>query len=81
MRMDAGHIHEAVCDEPRDGRTTTVIAVRMPDVQALAVRHLMENSNRGYESVSEFVNHLITSQALRRRGTQLMAPAQEDGDD
>jgi hypothetical protein len=72
MKMDAGHIHEAACDEAADnGRTTTVVAVRMPDDQARAVRNLIKNSPRGYASVSEFINHLITSQALRRRGTQL----------
>jgi hypothetical protein len=43
----------------------------MPDDQAKAVRSLIANSPRGYASVSEFVNHLITTQALRKRGTQL----------
>lgn len=72
MKMDAGHIHEAACDEAvANGRTTTVVAVRMPDDQARAVRALMENSRRGYASVSEFFNHLIATQALRKRGTQL----------
>lgn len=72
MKMDAGHIHEAACDEAvANGRTTTVVAVRMPDDQARAVRSLIENSPRGYASVSEFINHLIATQALRKRGTQL----------
>jgi hypothetical protein len=72
MKMDAGHIHEAACDEAvANGRTTTVVAVRISDDKARAVRELIHNSSRGYASVSEFINHLIESQALRRRGTQL----------
>jgi hypothetical protein len=72
MKMDAGHVHKAACDEAvANGRTTTVVSVRMPDDQARAVRSLMANSPRGYASVSEFINHLITTQALRKRGTQL----------
>lgn len=31
----------------------------------------MENSPLGYASLSEFINHLIATQALRKRGTQL----------
>ncbi len=72
MKMEAGHMHDEVCDEAvANGRTTTVVAVRMPDDQARAVRTLMERSPRGYASVSEFINYLIDSQALRKRGTQL----------
>lgn len=72
MKMDAGHLHDDVCDEAvANGRTTTVVAVRMSDDQAKAVRSLIENSPRGYASVSEFINNLIQTQALRKRGTQL----------
>ena len=79
MKMEAGHMHDEVCDEAvANGRTTTVVAVRMPDDQARAVRDLIGNSPRGYSSVSEFVNHLITTQALRKRGTQLKAPSPEE---
>ena len=74
MKMEAGHLHDEVCDEAvANGRTTTVVAVRMPDDQARAVRALMHNSPLGYESVSAFINHLIATQALRKRGTQLTA--------
>ncbi len=74
MKMGAGHTHDQVCDEAvANGRTTTVVAVRMPDDQARAIRALIHNSPRGYDSVSEFVNHLIITQALRKRGTQLRA--------
>ena len=72
MKMDAGHLHDTACDDAvANGRTTTVVAVRMPDDQARAVRDLLHNSPRGYDSVSEFINNLIQTQALRRRGTQL----------
>lgn len=72
MKMDAGHLHDDACDEAvANGRTTTVVAVRMSDDQARAVRSLIENSPRGYASVSEFINNLIATQALRKRGTQL----------
>ncbi len=68
MKMDAGHIHEAACDDAvANGRTTTVVTVRMSDTQARALRDLIANSARGYGSVSEFINHLIESQGLRKR--------------
>ncbi len=79
MRMDAGHMHDEVCDEAvANGRTTTVAAFRMPDGQARAVRALLHNSPLGYESMSQFINHLITTQALRKRGTQLKARSSEE---
>ncbi len=69
MKMDAGHIHDVVCDDTvsKDGRTTTVIAVRIPDVTARRIRELMANSPRGYGSVSEFITRLIETQGLRKR--------------
>ncbi len=69
MKMDAGHIHGSLCDElvNRDGRTTTVIAVRIPDETARRIRELMAVSPRGYGSVSEFITHLIETQGLRKR--------------
>ncbi len=68
MKLVAGHIHDVACDEAvANGRTTTVVAVRIKDDTARAIRDLIGNSPLGYASVSEFINHLVETQALRKR--------------
>lgn len=69
MSMAPGHVHDTACDAAagKDGRTTTVVAVRMPDATAKRIRDLMAVSTRGYGSVSEFIMHLIETQGLRKR--------------
>ncbi len=70
------HDHEAACDVSRvDGHgDRTVVAISLKDDVALQVRTLMQNSPVGYTSVSHFFNHLLETQALRKRGTQLRGP-------
>ncbi len=70
---ERAHDHNAACDVSRvDGHgDRTVVAISLKDDVALQVRTLMERSPIGYTSVSDFFNHLLQTQALRKRGTQL----------
>lgn len=74
---ESSHEHETACNESRtDGHgDRTVVAVSLKDDVALQIRQLMENSPVGYTSVSHFFNHLVETQALRKRGTQLRGTA------
>lgn len=70
LKTDQGHLHDEPypCDEAvANGRTTTVMAVRISDDKAKAIRRLMANSPLGYGSVNELINHLIDTQLLRTR--------------
>ena len=66
MRTVAGHIH---CDEAAaNGRTTTVVAVRLDDDKVRKIRDcIMPHSDVGYDSVGDYIKWLIDTQGLRKR--------------
>ena len=68
MKATAGHIHDEVCDaEAANGRSSTVIAIRVDDEKVLKMRELIDASEIGYESVGDFIKWLIDTQGLRKR--------------
>lgn len=69
MKVMAGHIHDVECDRKASqraahkGRDTTQIGIRIPDEDAVKLRELAAR----YESVNDFMLHLIRTQALHTR--------------
>ena len=65
MSVRAGHYHDEACDARAsvDGRTTTVVSIRLPDDLARKIRHLAGN----YQSVNEYMVGLVRTQAARPR--------------
>ncbi len=70
-----GHMHDegyVKCDEAAsNGRTSTTFAVRIPDDQARKLRHIVDTSPIGHESIGKYIEWLIETQALRARGGQV----------
>lgn len=68
MSMAVGHEHDPECDaNAANGRTSTVVSLRLDDEIAVQLRELIHRSCVGYESVGDYVKHLIETQALRTR--------------
>ena len=68
MSTAIGHEHDRECDaKAANGRTSTVVALRLDDEVAVQLRDLIRRSPAGHESVGNYVKHLITTQALRTR--------------
>ena len=68
MRIGRCHEHTDTCDaEAADGRSTTVLHVRLSDDVARQIRDKVANSRKGYGSISEFIQFILDTQVLRKR--------------
>lgn len=59
--------YDPATDDPKPFKPSVIISFRIQHVWWLRLQEIMERSSTGYDTVGDYMRHLIRTQAFRQR--------------